>query len=172
MARINSDFNRYSPEQLIEFALSARNEAAITALFSLYTRAESYSEDRLPIHPKLDCICYEFAVKYGRADIVVFHSDNSATVIEVKNGDVGPMWVMSGLGQVAMYAMQIALSQKGALKRVRKALLWTSTGDLLADAIIETACEEAGVIALPWGKLAAHLAVLVQPAAVLQGAEA
>lgn len=149
----------YGAEQIISYASQARNESAITALFSLNLRSKDHQDHRLPVVPGLDQIVYEMSFRYGRADMVVFHHDGSATVIEVKNGDKGAMWVMAGLGQVTMYALQLALN-KGALTRVRKALLWTSTGDLFADALIETACESAGVIPLAWGRLDAHIDAL------------
>lgn len=46
---------------------------------------------------------------------------------------------------------------RGAVKCVRRCLLWTSTGELAQDALVEDACKGAGVIAMPWGSLRSHL---------------
>jgi len=154
-----TDFNRFAAPDLMAFAFQDKGEAAITAMFALMARS-TVRDERFGFDSASDSICYEVSLKYGRADIVVYHLDGSATVIEVKDGGKGVMWVMAGLGQVSMYAMQLALMNKGAVTRVRKALLWTSSGDLMGDALIEEACEQAGTIALPWGRLGAHLEAL------------
>lgn len=113
-------------------------------------------EDRIPM-TEHDTIVYEMALKFGRADIVIFHFDGSASVIEVKDGTKGYNHVVSGIGQAALYAAQLAAT-KGALKRVRKCLLWSSTGSITLDATIEEACEQAGVIPLPWQSMASLMA--------------
>ena len=104
-------------------------------------------DERLPQNP-LDTIVTEFSARYGRADIVIFHADGSASVIEAKDGTVGYNHVVSGIGQAALYAVQIA--RKDAVRRVRRCLMWTSTGDLLLDGLIEEVCESAGVVPLPF----------------------
>lgn len=108
-------------------------------------------EDRIPMGEH-DTIVGEFVFRYGRADIVVFHADGSASVIEVKDGTKGYGHVVAGIGQVALYACQLAMT-KVSLTKVRKCLLWTSVGSVDADAVIEEACEGAGVVALPWPSL-------------------
>ncbi|MFL9943718.1 hypothetical protein [Paraburkholderia graminis] len=113
-------------------------------------------EDRIPMTAH-DKVVYEMALKFGRADIVVFHFDGSASVIEVKDGTKGYNHVVSGIGQAALYATQLAAT-KGALKRVRKCLLWSSTGSIALDATIEAACEQAGVVPLPWQSMASLMA--------------
>ena len=105
-------------------------------------------EELLPIS-KEDTIVREMAFKFGRADIVVFHADGSATVIEAKDGSNGYSHVVAGIGQVGLYAVQLALT-KQALTKIRKALMWSSSGNLMADTLIHMACEAAGVIPLPW----------------------
>ncbi|WP_060613343.1 hypothetical protein [Pseudomonas brassicacearum] len=105
-------------------------------------------EDRIPL-ASTDTIILEMSVRYGRADIVVFHTDGTASVIEAKDGSKGYNHVVSGIGQAALYAVQIAQT-KGAVKRVRKCLMWTSAGDVEVDAAIEGACEAASVIPMPW----------------------
>ena len=90
----------------------------------------------------------EMPFKYGRADIIVFHVDGSASVIEVKNGSNGYRHVVAGIGQASLYASQLAMT-RGAVSKVRKCLMWTSTGDISLDAQIEEACEAANTIPMP-----------------------
>lgn len=113
-------------------------------------------EDRIP-HTAHDTTVYEMAFKFGRADIVIFHFDGSASVIEVKDGTKGYNHVVSGIGQAGLYSTQLAIA-KGTLTKVRKCLLWTSTGDVALDGVIEETCEAACVVPLPWGELSTHLA--------------
>jgi hypothetical protein len=134
-------------------------EQAIVDLFRIGAAGLDTPDDRIPFAPAIDTVAYEYAFKYGRADIVIFHFDGTASVIEVKDGSRGYMHVAQGIGQVGLYAAQLANPRLG-LRLVRRCLLWTSTGDLSADAHLEVACEQAGVVALPWGALTTHLAVL------------
>ena len=105
-------------------------------------------EDRIPLN-QIDTVVYEMAMKFGRADIVVFHVDGSCSVIEVKDGTRGYSHIVSGIGQACLYATQIAM-KNDAVKSVRKCLLWTSTGDLFLDSVIEDACLAAKTIPMPW----------------------
>jgi hypothetical protein len=130
-------------------------ESDIVRLFVLVTKGEQ-QEDRIPMSA-LDTIICEMSFKYGRADIVVFHVDGSASVIEVKDGTRGYNHVVAGLGQAGLYAAQLAMS-RSTITKVRKCLLWTSTGDAACDALIEVMCEQAGAVPLPWGDLSTHLA--------------
>lgn len=123
-----------------------------------------YFDERIP-HTAA-CTCrYEQSFKYGRADIVIYHVDGSASVIEVKDGTKGYTHTVSGIGQATLYATQLAMS-KGAVTKVRRCLMWSSTGDIQLDVLIEVACEKAGVIALPTASMkkimacrAAHIKV-------------
>lgn len=87
----------------------------------------------------------EYPFQRGRADLVIFHEDGSATVIEAKDGSNGIRAVVSGLGQLASYAYQLGAS-KGAPKAIRKALMWSSVGDNEGDAHVEEVCRANGVI--------------------------
>ena len=98
-------------------------------------------------------IVTEMAFRFGRADIVIFHDDGSATVVEAKDGSRGYNHVLCGIGQVGLYATQLAMT-KGAITKVRRALMWTSTGDMWVDTLIAVACQEAGVIAVEWPTMA------------------
>lgn len=96
-----------------------------------------------------DTIVREMVFRFGRADIVVFHQDGAATVIEAKDGAKGYNHVVAGIGQVGLYAAQLAMT-RGAITRVRRALMWTSTGDQFLDALIAEVCDQAGVVPVPW----------------------
>ena len=106
-----------------------------------------YFDERIPHTGACTCL-YEQSFKYGRADIVIYHVDGSASVIEVKDGTKGYTHTVSGIGQATLYATQLAMS-KGAVNKVRRCLMWSSTGDIQLDVLIEIACEKAGVIPLP-----------------------
>lgn len=117
----------------------------------LVAHAGGCLEERLPMTTECKIVT-EMAFRYGRADLVVFHSDGSATVVEAKDGAKGYSNVAAGIGQSGLYAVQLAMS-KGAVKSVRRALLWSSTGDLFLDALIEIVCEQARVVSLPYGHI-------------------
>jgi len=106
-------------------------------------------DDRLPMESNTDTLVTEHALKYGRADVVLFHTDGTATVIEAKDGSKGYGHVVSGIGQCSLYAAQIA-AKHGVVKAIQRALMWTSVGNLAADGAIEDACELAGVIPMPY----------------------
>lgn len=106
-----------------------------------------------------DTFVTEMAFRHGRADIVVFHDTGVATVIEAKDGSRGYNHVVSGVGQAGLYAVQLSMT-KGSLKSIRKALLWSSTGDLSADVEIDMACREANVIPLAWPRMNVMMANL------------
>lgn len=104
-------------------------------------------DELIPWKPE-DTVVYEMVLKYGRADIVFFHIDGSATVVEVKDGTKGYSHVVAGIGQASLYASQIGAGR--GVRTIRKALLWTSTGSRDADVALCEACEAAKTIPLPW----------------------
>ena len=135
--------------------LRTGTERDIVELFQMLAKGKPAAEDRIPLAAG-DTVVTEMAFKFGRADIVVFHQDGSASVIEVKDGTKGYNHVVAGLGQAGLYAVQLAMN-KGTLTKVRKCLLWTSTGNIACDVLIEIMCEHANAIPLPWGLLSAHI---------------
>lgn len=162
------DYARIGEEALAIAATKPHGvEVDIVRLFVLTAKADKSPEDRIPLN-KLDTIVTEMAFKFGRADIVVFHVDGSASVIEVKDGTKGYGHVIRGLGQAGLYAAQLGMANAGM--KIRRCLLWTSTGNIEADGVIEQACEDAGVIALPWGMLSMHLACYQAVMKVVAGA--
>ncbi|HOW46158.1 MAG TPA: hypothetical protein P5305_04065 [Rubrivivax sp.] len=141
---------------LLAGAAERNDERAIVMLFQSLAAAGALGEDRLPIDPVVDTVVYWVNLPHGQADIVAFHADGAASVIEVKDGDAGARSVLAGIGQVGYYAIQLGMA-RARLKEIRRALLWTSTGSAEQDARIEMACEQAGVVPLPWGLKADHL---------------
>jgi hypothetical protein len=112
--------------------------------------------DAMPLS-SLDTAVYEMSFKFGRADIVVFHIDGSASVIEAKDGTRGYNHVVAGIGQAGLYAAQLGMN-RGALTKVRRCLMWTSTGDLFLDLTIEDVCKQAGIVPMSYGKMSTHIA--------------
>jgi len=96
---------------------------------------------------------FEFPLPRGRADIVVFHHDGTATVIEAK-GSRDFRGVLSGIGQVVMYAVQIGFSK--ATMGIRKILVAPYIGEDPEVLLIHNACQSAGVEFLPIGTLKEH----------------
>lgn len=137
-------------------------------LVDAFVKNESVGQHdpRLPMSC-MDTIVTEMSFRYGRADIVVFHIDGSASVIEAKDGTRGYNHVVSGIGQAALYAVQLA-NTKGALKKVRTCLLWTSTGDLQLDGVIEQMCHQASVVPLPWMSMKSLMAIDAATSTVLK----
>ena len=94
-----------------------------------------------------DSFCFEFAMRSWRADLVVFHQDGSATVVEMKDGAKGLSAVLAGIGQVGLYGTLLGLA--GGVKKVRRALMWTPiSNDGSMDRLVDQACEDAGVTPL------------------------
>ena len=148
-----------------DIVLFGKPEAALVAMFATACAAKARPVfDALPnFDPSVDTVVYEMALPFGRADIVIFHMDGSATVIEAKDGGSGVTHVAQGIGQACLYATQLML--KGRVARVHKVLMWTPTGVVDADMLIDAACEAAGVLTLPHGTLKRHREALAELAA-------
>lgn len=123
------------------------NEAELVLLF-LEQEAAGHHDQEACIVPS-DTIVREMPFRFGHADLVMFHVDGSVTVIEARDGSRGYDHVVAGIGRAGLYAVQLAAS-KGAVKRVRRALLWSSTDDFAADGAIGAACAVAGEIPMAW----------------------
>lgn len=113
-------------------------------LFEIAALKSCITQEEIPI-TEHDTIVREMLLRYGRADIVILHVDGTATVIEAKDGRLGYGHVVSGIGQVSLYATQLAAKRVG-IKQVRRCLLWSSTENYEQDCVIEEACIYAGVI--------------------------
>lgn len=111
------------------------------------THERGHYDDQTNCGPGDKLVC-EMSFRYGRADLVVFHIDGSATVIEAKDGDKGYNHVVSGIGQAGLYAAQ--LQMQGKVSRVHRALLWSCTGKPEVDILIHLTCWKAGVIPCEW----------------------
>lgn len=142
--------------EIIAKGIPHGRESDIVRLFMQTTKIVGALDDAIPM-TIFDTVVCEMAFKFGRADIVIFHVDGSASVIEVKDGNKGYNHVVAGIGQAALYAAQLGMN-RGALTKVRKCLLWTSIGDVSADLMVALACEASNTVPMPWGKLGVHLA--------------
>ena len=95
--------------------------------------------------PDFSFVEFEFPLMKGRADVVVFHQDGGATVIEAKDGMAGRRSVLGGIGQVVSYAYQLGAS-RAAPKYVQKMLLWSPCSSVDDDLHIIDVCASAGVL--------------------------
>jgi hypothetical protein len=127
--------------------------------------------DLLPwSNPELDLPRTEQAFNLGRADVVLYHADGTATVVEAKDGSKGYSEVAKGIGQASFYATQ--LRQLGTVSAVRGAVMWTSVGKGADEVLIE-ACHQAGVTPIHMGNLTQQmrtLSVLLPMAEAIRGA--
>jgi hypothetical protein len=114
---------------------------------SFLGRLKEHSYYGLVLYSPYDKVIPEMRMRYGRADITIFHVDGTASVIEAKDGSYGYGHVVSGLGQVVSYGAQLALIN-ASVKRVRRYLLWSSTGNESLDSFIVDMCIDAKVIPL------------------------
>lgn len=124
-------------------SFSLSGEARLVSVAKFMVERVEFFRGFIP-HTDLDTVVYEMQLNHGRADIVFFHLDGSITVVEAKDGAAGYRSVVAGIGQVGYYATM--LGSRGTDMRVRRALLWDSTGDASEDARIAEACEMSGVI--------------------------
>lgn len=146
----------------------AGDEVELVRLF-LEQEATGHHDGSVGTGPN-DTIVSEQGFRVGRADLVVYHVDGSATVIEAKDGSRGYNHVVAGIGQASLHAVQLADS-KGAVKRVRRALFWSSTADIETDLAIEAACEVAGVIPMAWPSLRVLMANVAAVRRVMEAAQ-
>jgi hypothetical protein len=138
-------------------ALDTKGEASVVLLVrAALVMGSTIDFPGIPMDLEVDNVQCEYRLPHGRADFCIFHADGSATLIEAKDGAGGMKHVLSGLGQVLMYALDMSM-QSGRPQKIRKALLWSSTGDLVEDVMIEMCCERAGVIPMQFGPLKPQL---------------
>lgn len=145
--------------QVIEHLTSSRGEQFITDMLRLCMLPSASAkhpplDDLIGFTAEVDCPIFEMPLRIGRADLVIFHIDGTVTVIEVKDGSKGFSHVAAGIGQSILYATQLVIT--GQAKTVRRALLWTSTGNTWCDVLLSSACKQADVIPIMWGSLEDH----------------
>ena len=128
-------------------------------------------DEMLPSESAADTVVTEYSFRYGRADIILFHADGTATIIEAKDGKKGYTSVVAGIGQCSLYAAQLA-AKPGVVRAVRRALMWASVENVDGDAKIEEACEIAGVIPLPYPSMRMLMATRKASEAVIARAKA
>lgn len=94
--------------------------------------------------PKISGHRFEFPVRGGRIDLLLFHPDQSVTIVEAK-ADFDQRTIAGGIGQLCMYAALLpsALNSKQRPTYIRRILCTpvapTKSLDLM------TACDMAGV---------------------------
>jgi len=111
----------------------------------------------IPFDIEVDKVVFEYRLLNGRVDVAVFHANGSLTLVDMKDGAAGTNSVLSGIGQVTMHALTAGLSV-GRPCVIQKALLWSSTGDMLQDVLIELCCAQAGVIPMQFGPMEPQIA--------------
>lgn len=103
--------------------------------------------------PRVTNVSREVILSRGRADFVLAHEDGSVSIVEVKRGG-DQRRVVSGIGQLSLYAVQMAGKHGVTIRRV---LAWDfQGGSLEEERAICDACEDAGVIPLPLGRMEDH----------------
>lgn len=128
-------------------AVAVGGEAALIKFF-VDGLGTQWRDDLIGYHPATDRVVQQVDMPFGGADIAILHGDGSTTLIEARDGSEGHRHVAGGIGHVTLVAAELGLARGG--QTIRRALLWSSTGDGAADLTVETACELAGVISLPW----------------------
>lgn len=134
------------------------------------SHATGHYDERLLPQSDADTAIQEYAFRHGRADIILFHQDGTATIIEAKDGKKGYTHVVAGIGQCSLYAAQLG-AKPGVVRAVHRALLWSSVGSAEGDARIEEACELAGVIPLPYPSTEILMATRFAAARVIASAQ-
>lgn len=143
-------------------------ERDLVAVF-IESHNAGYFDGRLTSQSETDSVVSEYSFRRGRADIILFHQDGTATIIEAKDGTKGYTHVVSGIGQCSLYAAQL-IERNGVVRAVRRALMWTSVGSPKDDATIENACVLAGVIPLPYPSIKVMMAVRMATRLVIERA--
>jgi hypothetical protein len=134
--------------------ISNKNEEATSSCFlSHISTPEGEGLFTQTIHSGLIAtIESEFLVKKGRIDFLISHIDGSLSIIEIKkSGDIRD--ILAGIGQLSLYYIQLSHSKDIKIRRV---LVWDCER-LEDDYLICQACESAGVIPYPLGKLDSHI---------------
>lgn len=138
-------------EHLAKAVISGGKEALIHLFKSSASTGKPF-EDRIPYNPSIDKLECGLDLFRVRADMVITHADGSMTVIVAKDGAGGAEHVASGIGVASYCAAQLNMIH-GSKTIVRTALLWSSTGNMLQEALLEDACIAANVVPLPQGAL-------------------
>lgn len=136
--------------ELLREAVRLKSEESLKCLFHLFVELGGV-DDRVPINLKIDSIAYNLPTRMGVIDVAVFHADGTATVFVIRNGSKGYRHVCQGIGLAALHAVQLA-EGKAKIKKVSRAVVWTSTGGYLlaTDVFATQACESAGVMPIVW----------------------
>lgn len=148
----------YATTQWWRKAASTTGQAQLSAMVhACLAYVEASASPGIPFDIEADNVVFEYRISNGRVDAAVLLADGSLTLVEKKDGAAGASSVLCGIGQVTMHALTAGLSA-GRLREVRKALLWSSTGDVLQNVLIEICCAQAGVIPMQFGPMDPQIA--------------
>lgn len=102
---------------------------------------------------------YSFEVSMGlnRADLVCWHEDGGVSIIEAKGGDAGITSVVSGIGQVAMYALMYLQGCANPPAYLKKYVVAPVPGDQIALCVLTALNCNVQFVSLPaFGSMRDH----------------
>jgi hypothetical protein len=124
-------------------SLESRGEKAISSYMkAMLTLGSKGLLEPLP-YTEHDTLVFEMPLRHGRADLVIFHLDGSASVMELKDGDRDVVGIAAGIGQVGYYAAQLGLTR--SIPTIRRALAWSKCRQHSHNELLIEACRLAGV---------------------------
>lgn len=129
---------------LRELEKGSQTEAAMTAVIKFWLKmGVLHSVLQLPAIARY---CFEFALDGSRLDLVLFHADRSATLIELK-GETTVRGIVPGIGQLLVYGIKFRRASSKWAPSHRPTgfrLLLAAPAAFDAEADISEACTEAG----------------------------
>ena len=134
--------------RILAKAIRQNNEDSLKVFFHLLAQIDGI-DSAVGLNPKSDALAYGMPTPLGAIDVVCLHADNTATLVVIRNGSMGHRHVLEGLGLAALHAVQARICKVG-ITSVRKALIFTSTGNLHTDTLLTQACIDAGVTPVVW----------------------
>ena len=125
------------------FINSKNDESCIADLFKIHCLFNQTA--KMLQTSKIARYRFEYPVKGGRIDLVLFHEDDGISLIEIKSGH-GAREIVAGIGQLFMYESMFMDSFKGKTlpKYLNKYLIFPSISEI-TDSYVERSCEVAGI---------------------------
>ena len=131
-------------------ALSATNERRLEMAVRWSVRHSDGGEWIFSGLHSVDAASFEFQMPLSNrriADLVIFHVDGSATVVEMKDGSMGFDRVRAAIGQVGLYAHLMGQSRVRDMT-IRRAVMWCNLSPADSE-VMACICRDAGVVPLP-----------------------
>lgn len=145
MGRANNPFLKAPLDSLLASIRSAKDDERAATLIVRILLIGGRLEELWGL-PRIVRHRFEFAVAGGRIDLLLFHADDTATIVEVKAA--GALRdVVAGIGQLCYYAAVIPERFKAShrpIRAVRRLLCSTLTPEKAVP--VMDACRVAGVI--------------------------